>query len=186
MFRTLRPLDLASLVLVMVMASTGVTSWLGLTDRLSVIALTMGLTCPAARRLIAWRRGAEPLRLGNAPSSTALILLAMLPWIVIPGLRTMPWTAVAELATLRIELPFWIRVGGTVLAIAGVLKPMLSALRGTDRIRSSAHIETVGLFIATGSVVLFVMAAAWLALTATAAVPALNREPAGRPVPSLA
>ena len=168
MFRTLRPLDLATLMIVTMAASTGVPAWLGLNDTLSIVALTMGLACPAARRLIAWRRGAEPIRFGTDRTSTTLILFAMLPWLIVPGLAHMPWKAVAGLATMHVELPIAVRWMGVLLAIAGVLRPMAQTVRGTGRIRSAAYVETIGLFLATGSVFLGTLAASWLLLQARA------------------
>jgi len=164
MFRTLRPVDLAVLVIVTMVASTGVTGWLGLSDTPSVIALTMGLACPAARRMIAWRRGIEPLRLGDGHLSTRVLLFAMMPWLLLPELRTAPWHVVASLATARLELPLAVRWLGVILTIVGVLRPMAATLRGTGRIRSTAYIETIGLFVATGNVFLGTLAAAWLML----------------------
>lgn len=169
MFKTLKPIDLATLALVTVVASTGVPAWLGLNDRLSIAALTMGLACPAARRMIAWRRGAEPLRLGTDRTSTALVLAAMLPWIVIPGLRTMPWASLASLATAHIDLPMAVRVAGFLIAVAGVVQPMALAYTGAERIRSSAYIETAGLFLASGNLLLGILAAAWLLVSARTA-----------------
>jgi hypothetical protein len=169
MFRILRPVDLIGVGIVTMAASTGVSAWLGLSDTASIVALTMGLSCPAARRLIAWRRGAEPLRFGGDRSSTAVMLFAMLPWLVLPALRTLPWQAIAGLATLRVELPLVVRWAGVVLTIAGVLRPMAATLRGTGRIRSAAYVETVGLFVATGSVFLGVLAGGWLLFSARAA-----------------
>ncbi len=166
MFRTLRPIDLATLTLVTMVASTGVPAWLGTTDTLSVVALTMGLACPAARRLIAWRRGAEPIRFGKDGTSRTLIMFAMLPWLIVPGLAHMPWKMVAGLATMHLELPLAVRWIGVVLAIAGVLRPMAETVRGTGRIRSSAYVETIGLFLASGSVFLGALAASWLLLQA--------------------
>jgi hypothetical protein len=162
MFRTLRPLDLACIGIITMAASTGVSAWLGLSDTASIIALTMGLTCPAARRLIAWRRGAQPTRFEGSLSARAFVVFAMLPWIVLPGLRLMPWQAVASLATMRVELPEVVRWAGVALTIAGVLRPMAATLRGTGRIRSAAYVETVGLFLATGNVFLGTLAASWL------------------------
>lgn len=165
-FRTLGFKDLAALTLVTFVASTGVPAWLGLHDRLSVAALTMGLACPAARRLIAWRRGAEPIRFGANGASSPVLLAAMLPWIIIPGLRTLPWAAVSSLATAQVPLPLFVRVAGTAIAIVGVLRPMVHALNGTTRIRSAAYVETVGLFLATGNIFLGTLAAAWLLVSA--------------------
>ena len=168
MFRTLRPIDLVGLAIITMAASTGVTAWLGLSDTPSIIALTMGLTCPAARRLIAWRRGAEAIRFGTDRGSTAVMLFAMLPWLLLPTLGLMPWQAVSGLATTHVELPLLLRWAGAVLTIVGVLRPMMATLRGTGRIRSSAYVETVGLFLATGSLFLGILAVAWLAMQAFA------------------
>jgi len=162
MFRTLRPADLAVMVIVTMVASTGVTSWLGVSDTPAVIALTMGLACPAARRLIAWRRGVAPVRLGGESGSTAVLLAAMLPWMILPALHIMPWHAVASLPTMKADFPLFVRWAGAVLTMVGVLRPMMQTLRGTGRIRSSAYVETLGLFIATGNVFLGTLAAAWL------------------------
>jgi len=166
MFRTLRLVDLVVITIVTMVASTGVTAWLGLSDTPAVIALTMGLACPAARRMIAWRRGVEPLRLGNGQLSMGVLLFAMTPWLLLPELRTAPWHVVASLATARFELPLAVRWVGVVLTMIGVMRPMAETLRGTGRIRSSAYIESLGLFIATGSAFLGVLAAAWLIVEA--------------------
>src|SRR6478672_10175190 len=144
MFRTLRTVDLAVITIVTMVASTGVTAWLGLKDTPAVIALTMGLACPAARRMIAWRRGVEAVQLGTERGATAVLLLAM----------------------MRADLPLVVRWVGVVLTMIGVLRPMAETLRGTGRIRSSAYIESVGLFIATGSAFLGVLAMAWLIVEA--------------------
>jgi hypothetical protein len=176
MFRTLRPLDLAALGIVTFAAATGVPAWLGLTDRISVAALTLGLACPAARCLIAWRRGAEPVRFGTDRASNLVMVAAMLPWLIIPGLHNLPWTSVAAIATTRIELPLPMRVAGVLIAIAGVLWPMVQSATGTARIRSSAYIETAGLFLASGNILLGGLAAAWL--LARASTPVLVRTPA--------
>lgn len=162
MFRTLRPIDLACIAIVTMAASTGVSAWLGLSDTTSIVALTMGLACPGARRLIAWRRGTPAIRFGGDRTSTILMLSAMLPWLVLPALRTLPWPAVSALATVHVELPQTIRWAGVALTMVGVLRPMMATLRGTGRIRSEAHVETVGLFVATGSIFLAVLAAGWL------------------------
>jgi hypothetical protein len=162
MFRTLRPIDLAALGLVTMVASTGVTAWLGLTEPPAVIAVTMGLACPAARRMIAWRRGAVPIRFGAGGASMPVILLAMLPWLLLPALRVLPWQAVASLATFKADLPALVRWGGVVLTVAGVLRPMAATLRGSSRIRSTAYVETIGLFAATGSAFVGALAAAWI------------------------
>lgn len=177
MFRTLRPVDLATLVLVTMVASTGVPALLGLTDTLSLVALTMGLSCPAARRLIAWRRGAAPIRFGT-DGSTALIVFAMVPWLVLPMLTQLPWTSVSTLAVTRVEMPLAIRWAGVVLAIAGVLRPMAETMRGTGRVRSSAYVETLGLFLASGNMFLGVLAASWLLLNARA----VRLSPAAQPI----
>lgn len=166
MFRILRPIDLASLGIITMATSTGVSAWLGLTETPAIVALTMGLTCPAARRLIAWRRGAEPLRFGGDRASTAVIMFAMLPWLVLPALRAMPWQAVAGIATMHVDLPLTLRWAGVVLTIAGVLEPMAATVHGTGRIRSTAYMETVGLFVATGSVFVGMLAASWVLLEA--------------------
>jgi hypothetical protein len=164
MFRTLRVMDLAVIGIVTMVASVGIPGWLGVKDMPAVIALTMGMACPAARRMIAWRRGAEPLRFGSEQAPMPLILLAMIPWVLLPSLHHMPWHAVATLGALRVDLPPAIRWAGVVLTIAGVLRPMAATLRGTSRIRSSAYIETAGLFLATGSFFLGTLATAWLVL----------------------
>src|SRR4051812_2445649 len=96
MFRTLRPADLAVMTIVTMVASGSVTNWLGLSDTPAVIALTMGLACPAARRLIAWRRGVAPVRLGGESGSRAVLLAAMLPWTILPALHFVPWQAVSS------------------------------------------------------------------------------------------
>ena len=184
MFRTLRPVDLAVLGIVTMVASTGVTGWLGLSDTPAVIALTMGLACPAARRMIAWRRGVEPLRLGNGQLSMSVLLFAMMPWLLLPELRTAPWHVAASLATARLELPLAVRWVGVVLTIVGVLRPMAATLRGTGRIRSTAYIETVGLFIATGSAFLGVLAAAWLMLEARGVGASAFRDRSTTPQPA--
>lgn len=187
MFRTLRPIDLATLMLVTMVASTAVPAWLGLTDTLSIVALTMGLACPAARRLIAWRRGAEPIRFGSDRGSSALILFAMLPWLVVPGLGHLPWKAVAGIATMHVELPLAVRWIGVVLAIAGVLRPMAETVRGTGRIRSTAYVEMIGLFLASGSVFLGTLAASWLLLQArTLSQAAVVEQPIARTGAALA
>lgn len=162
MFRLLKPIDLACIGIVTMAVSTGVTGWLGLSDTPSIVALTMGLACPAARRLIGWRRGVEAVRFGGDGASKAVILFAMLPWLVLPTLRNMPWQVVSSLATLHVELPMVVRWAGVVLTIVGVLRPMAATLRGTGRIRSTAYVETVGLFVATGSAFLGLLAASWL------------------------
>jgi hypothetical protein len=182
MFKTLKPIDLATLGLVTVVASTGVPAWLGLQDRLSIAALTMGLACPAARRLIAWRRGAEPLRFGTGRGSTGLVLLAMLPWVVLPGLRVLPWEAVASIGTARLDLPMAVRIAGVVFAVGGVLLPMVGSLRGTDRIRSAAPVETFGLFLATGNLFLGALAVAWTLANLATTMPAARRSAQAGPV----
>lgn len=180
MFRTLRLGDLAALTLVTFVASTGVPAWLGLHDRLSIAALTMGLACPAARRMIAWRRGAEPIRFGAGGASTPVLLAAMLPWMIVPTLHAIPGASLAGLATTQVPLPLALRVAGLLMAIAGVLRPMASALNGTGRIRSAAYVETAGLFLATGNVFLGSLAAGWLLLSAQrAAARGVDGAPAG-------
>jgi hypothetical protein len=170
MFRTLRVMDLAVIGVVTMVASVGIPGWLGVKDTPAVIALTMGMACPAARRMIAWRRGAEPLRFGSEQAPTPLILLAMIPWVLLPALHHMPWHAVATLGTLRVDLPPAVRWAGVVLTVVGVLRPMAATLRGTGRIRSAAYVETVGLFIATGSIFIGTIAFSWLLLRARLAV----------------
>jgi hypothetical protein len=164
MFRTLRVMDLAVIGIVTMVASIGIPGWLGVKDMPAVIALTMGMACPAARRMIAWRRGAEPLRFGSEQAPMPLILLAMIPWVLLPSLHHMPWHAVATVGTLRMDLPLAIRWAGVALTIIGVLRPMAATVRGTGRIRSTAYIETVGLFASTGSGFVGVIALSWLFL----------------------
>lgn len=183
MFKTLKPIDLATLGLVTVVASTGVPAWLGLQDRLSITALTMGLACPAARRLIAWRRGAEPLRVGTSRVSTGMVLLAMLPWVVLPGLRVLPWQSIAGVGTARLDLPTAVRILGTAIAVGGVLLPMFRSLRGTERIRSAAPVETFGLFLATGNLFLGTLAAAWTLANLATTMPAVRGRHTG-PLPA--
>ena len=57
----------------------------------------------------------------------------MLPWIVIPGLRSMPWASVASLATAHVDLPMAVRVAGFLIAVAGVVQPMALAYTGAER-----------------------------------------------------
>jgi hypothetical protein len=168
-------MDLAVIGIVTMVASISVPGWLGLKDTPAVIALTMGLACPAARRMIASRRGVEPLRLGSGQLSTPMMLMAMLPWVVLPALHTFPWHAISSLATARVELPLAVRWAGVVLTIIGVLRPMMETLRGTGRIRSTAYVETIGLFVATGNVFLATLAAGWLFSEARRGAASLDR-----------
>jgi hypothetical protein len=177
MFKVLRPLDIACVGIVTMAASTSVTNSLGLSDAASVIALTMGLTCPAARRLIAWRRGVEAIRIGTGTVSTGVVVCAMLPWMLLPIMDHMPWESVASLATMRVALPEMVRWAGVALTIIGVLRPMLATLRGTGRIRSTAYVETLGLFVATGSAFVGVLAVAWIVARSSTA----GTLDAGRP-----
>jgi hypothetical protein len=174
MFKVLRPLDIACVGIVTMAASTSVTNSLGLSDAASVIALTMGLTCPAARRLIAWRRGVEAIRIGTGTVSTGVVVCAMLPWMLLPMMDHMPWESVASLATMRVALPEMVRWAGVALTIIGVLRPMLATLRGTGRIRSTAYVETLGLFVATGSAFLGVLAVAWIVAQSTTSAAAIQ------------
>jgi hypothetical protein len=162
MFKVLRPIDLAVVGIVTMVASTSITASLGLSDSASIIALTMGLTCPAARRLIAWRRGVEAIRMGAGSLSTGVVICAMVPWLVLPVMHQIPWEPIARLATTHAPLPALVTWAGVALTIAGVLRPMLETLRGTGRIRSSAYLETAGLFLATGSAFIGALAVAWM------------------------
>jgi hypothetical protein len=179
MFRTLRLMDLAVIGVVTMVASIGIPAWLGVKDTPAVIALTMGLACPAARRMIAWRRGVEPLRFGSEQAPISLVLFAMLPWLVLPSLHHAPWHTIASLGTQHVNLPLVIRWMGVVLTIVGVLRPMFATLRGTGRIRSTAYMETAGLFLATGSGFLGVLALSWLLMRSREVMPALR--PMGAP-----
>jgi hypothetical protein len=181
MFKVLRPIDLACLAIVTMGVSSGMTASLGASDPAGIIALTMGLTCPAARRLIAWRRGVEAIRMERGTLSAGVVICAMLPWMLLPVVHNLPWQAVARLTTLGVQLPTAVRWAGVVLTIVGVLRPMMETLRGTGRIRSSAYLETVGLFLATGSAFLGALAVSWvlartgLASRPTTAQPVLAR-----------
>lgn len=162
MFKVLRPVDLAVLGMITMGVGSGLTVSLGVSDAPAIIALTMGLTCPAARRLIAWRRGAEAVRTGPATVSNAVVACAMLPWMLLPVVHNMPWPEVSRLTALGVTLPAVVRWAGVVLTIVGVLRPMMETLKGTGRIRSSAYLETAGLFLATGSAFLGALAVSWL------------------------
>jgi hypothetical protein len=160
MFKVLRPVDLAVLGMITMGVGSGLTASLGLSDPASVIALTMGLTCPAARRLIAWRRGVEAVRMQTV--SAPVVACAMLPWMLLPVVHNMPWEQVSHLTTLGIAVPSPVKWAGVVLTMFGVLRPMMETLRGTGRIRSSAYLETVGLFVSTGSGFLAMLAVSWV------------------------
>jgi hypothetical protein len=131
---TLRPTDLVVLLVVVGFVLPVASDLLRVGDRRAIAVLAICWACAALKRLMAWRNGQrgqrELFQHGGVEGATSLIVLAgVAPWIVLPLLQQCyphAWI------WIPMSLPIWLRAGGGVLMLCGVMKPFLAAL-GRDR-----------------------------------------------------
>lgn len=140
------------LVLTMAMFGIGGAARLvGITDPFVVVVLSMGWTCPAARRLIAWRRGRSVERQISMddPSGAAMVLLfGALPWVLLPLLHELNPGAMFG----TVVFPTSIKIVGGLMTMAGILAPLWLGRLATAPLGAVGVFEAIGLFAVSGSV----------------------------------
>jgi hypothetical protein len=177
----LRPTDLIVLVVVVGFVVPVASDLLGIRDPRAIVVLAVCWASAALRRLIAWRTGQwRPRRFlqdgGGRAAAGAIIVLGFAPWFVLPLLQG--YSPHSPLWG-PISLPPWLRAGGAVLLLGGVIRPFLAAWR-SDRpgtaaaTRGPAAVESVtpgmlvdglGFGLLAASPLLGVLVILWLALT---------------------
>ena len=161
-FRTLRAADLIVLVIILLGASTACPEIFAMRDPVTMFALVMGRTCPAARRLMSWRRQGASERRWQPKSDAetmALVTLGFAPWLLVPVVIHLHDTAL--LAPLG--FPTGLRWSGAFLTLCGVLRSIWWAGARADSGITSGVIEGIGLFVVSASPLIGVLAAGGLA-----------------------
>jgi hypothetical protein len=178
---TLEPADLIVLVVVVGVVLPLTSDLLGIHDPRTIVVLAICWACAALKRLMAWRNGLWSQRQlvqdGEVKTAASAIIFAgVAPWIILPVLR--PYYPHAWLWA-TVNLPAWLRAGGAVLMICGVMRPFLAAWR-PDRpdvapvtmgpvavggVTPGMLLDGLGFGLLAASPLLGVMMAIWLALT---------------------
>jgi hypothetical protein len=172
MSRSLHAVD----VIVLAMAVGGafaILSPLGVTDPLTAWGVAMAWTCPAARRLIAWRRQTLPgLKVSFDSSSTMIFpMLGLTIWAALPVLENLD--ALSMLSPY--SFPGSIRALGVAFILGGVLRPLWWRRRLEPA--PEGALEGVGLLLLTGSPLLAGLAGCGLALRLAMAYSCALRVP---------
>jgi hypothetical protein len=177
----LQPADLVVLVVVVGFVLPIVSDLLGIRDRRAIVVLAICWACAALKRLMAWRDGqwreGQLLQDGRVKTAASVIIfVGVAPWIVLPVLQ--PYYPHASLWA-TISVPAWLRAGGAVLMVCGVMRPFLAALR-SDRpgiatasmrpaavgsVRPEMLLDGLGFGLLAASPLLGILMAIWLALT---------------------
>jgi hypothetical protein len=178
---TLQPADLVVLVVVVGFVLPVASDLLGIRDRRAIAVLAICWACAALQRLMAWRNGQgrqrQLLQDGRVKTAASVIIfVGVAPWLVLPVLQ--PYYPHASLWA-TISVPAWLRAGGAVLMLCGVLRPFLAALR-SDRpdietatmgpaavgfVKPGMLLDGLGFGLLAASPLLGVLMAIWLALT---------------------
>jgi hypothetical protein len=172
MSRSLHAVD----VIVLAMAVGGAFAILsppGVTDPLTAWGVAMAWTCPAARRLIAWRRQTLPgLTVAFDSSSTMVFpMLGLAIWALLPVLENLDALSMFS----PYSFPGPIRVLGVALILGGVLRPLWWDRRVEPA--PGGALEGVGLLLLTASPLLAALAGCGLALRFAIARPYALRVP---------
>jgi hypothetical protein len=127
---TLQPVDLIVLVMVVGFVVPVASDLLQVREPGAIIVLAICWTCAALTRLTAWRnqrRHGQPAQDGRVRVTASVVMFAgAAPWIVLPLLQQ--YSPHASLWA-PIGLPVWLRAGGAVLMLRGVMRPFLAASR---------------------------------------------------------
>jgi hypothetical protein len=180
-----RPICFSDTVVLAMVASSALAMAgpLGLTDPLAAWAVAMGWTCPAARRLLAWRRQSDPqpeLSLEELPKMAPL-LVGLLALVFLPALKE---AQVGDLVS-GLSVPEWVRPVGVGLVLYGAIRPLWPRRNAVPRQQTCA-VEGIGLLLVAPNPVLATVAVCGLAanalarrpFTASLASPALSRSQA--------
>jgi hypothetical protein len=178
---TLRPTDLVVLLVVVGFVLPVASDLLRVGDRRAIAVLAICWACAALKRLIAWRNGErgqrELLEHGGVKVATSFVVLAgVAPWVVLPLLQQCyphAWV------WIPMSLPTWLRAGGGVLMLCGVMRPFLAALgperpgtramtmqpRAGRSIMPDMLMDGLGFALITASPLACALVAGWIALT---------------------
>jgi hypothetical protein len=166
-FRALRSGDLVVLAVLFVGAHTAALDICGGRDPMGMFALIMGWTWPALRGMIQWRTQGDSQRdLSGMPIqgwSNAMALAALggaFWWAVLP--LAIQFHSAVLLAPL--EFSKTLRWFGVLLTLAGLLRPIWgTGRRASDDVANGMTLD-FGLFFASASPLIGVLAAAGLAV----------------------
>jgi len=156
MLKSLRFSDLVVLAMALLGIGTAVRL-MGITDPKVTVVLSMGWTCPALRRLIAWRRGIQiERRLSfDDPSGAAVVLLfGVAPWVLLPVAHQVR----PEMLMGAVTFPISVKCLGGLMTIVGILEPLLPKRGGQASSGPLSLYEGLGLFIVSGSVLIALLA----------------------------
>lgn len=155
-------------VLLLVVLGVGSTAhYVGITNPTVIAMLSIGWTCPAARQLVAWRRGDAPMR-RISPDDLAtmpVLLFGAAPWAILPLMQALnPSSPLLSIPVLPA-----VRLLGAVLIVIGILRPLWT--RATQTLRptpganadhlfdgSTSVFEAIGLLLLMGSAFFAVLA----------------------------
>jgi hypothetical protein len=177
---TLHPTDLIVLVVVVGFVLPAASDLLRVQDPGTIAVLAICWTCAALNRLTEWRNGQRRQRPsvqdGRGRVAVSVIMCAgAAPWIVLPVLQQ--YYPHASLWA-PIGLPVWLRAGGGLLMLCGVMRPFLASVRtGRQNIATAARpaavgsvtpemlMDGLGFGLLAASPLLGALIATWLALT---------------------
>src|SRR5262249_5664531 len=132
--KALRPTD--GVVLVMAaLAIVTLAQKFGVTDPAAIVLLSIGWTCPAANRLIAWRRGQDSGRqttLENPAGAILWLLVGAAPWVLLPVFQEIHPMSIAAAG----DSVSWVRFAGIGLTLSGAATPLVSGWLVHQRLRS--------------------------------------------------
>ena len=120
--KVLRATDLVVLAIAALAIVTTARKF-GVTDPVAIVMLSVGWTCPAASRLIAWRLGhhaGRQMQLDDPLRAAAVLMVGAAPWLLLPVIQEIH--PVSFLTTVD-SVP-WIRMAGAGFAMGGVLGPV--------------------------------------------------------------
>jgi hypothetical protein len=159
-----RPIYLSDAIVLGMVASSALAmaGSLGLTDPLTAWAVAMAWTCPAARRLIAWRRQADTQHELTPEGLAKMVpLLVGLALAFLPALKE---TQVGDLVS-RPDVPDWVRPVGVGLILYGVIRPLWPRRHTVSR-QPECAVEGIGLLLVAASPVLATLAVCGIAMSA--------------------
>jgi hypothetical protein len=177
---TLQPTDFIVLAVVVGFVLPIASDLLGIRDPCTIVVLGVCWACAALKRLMAWRNGQSrpPLQDERVKAAASVIIIVgIAPWVVLPLLQLhYPHASLWA----PISLPAWLRAGGAVLMLCGVMRPFLAAALPSDRpdlatatigpsavgsVTPGMILDGLGFGLLAASPLLGVLITIWLALT---------------------
>jgi hypothetical protein len=157
----LRPSEYAAVAMSLA-GILAVARLLGVVDPPAIVVLAMAWTCPAVRRLMAWRRGGAPqwqLTLAQPAEAAAVLAIGGMPWLLLPAIHYI--SSAPAFAT--VTAPQWLRFAGVVLTLAGITAPFWKGKRTNSVIGPNCGLEALGMCAVSGHPLIVVLGVAALA-----------------------